>query len=112
MTDPILPADFAELRPFAANWSLATTAERTRKRHASDMREIRTFYDAAFPRAAAALQYLNSIPYDDKMDAADRNLMNLFLSLSEVATAVEWYRQPQVVDGYDPARITMPVELP
>jgi hypothetical protein len=33
-----------------------------------------------------------------------RRLFYLALSLAEVATAVELYKQPDVIDGFDPAR--------
>ncbi len=45
----VLPADFADLEPFAA-FALETEAERYAKRLASSMDELQAFYDAAFPR--------------------------------------------------------------
>jgi hypothetical protein len=30
--------------------------------------------------------------------------MNLALALAEVAPAIEFYKQPAVIDGYDPTR--------
>ncbi|NQV94474.1 MAG: hypothetical protein HQ482_04985 [Sphingomonadales bacterium] len=112
MTTKILPHGFEDLSPFAARWALGTTAERARERHNSSMDEIRAFYDAVFPKSSTALEYLNKVPYDGAMNVADRNLMNLYLSLAEITTAVEWYGQPAVVDGYEPSLVRMPVELP
>lgn len=112
MTTPVLPHGFEDLLPFAARWSLGTTAERSQERHRSSMDDIRAFYDAMMPKAATALTYLDKVPYDGTMSAADRNLMNLYLSLAELTTAVEWYGQPSVIDGYDPSLVRMPVELP
>lgn len=112
MTTKILPHGFEDLAPFAGAWSLATTAQRTHKRHRSSMEEIKSFYDAVFPKAEAALSYLNDVPYDSDMSAEDRNLMNLYLSLAEITTAVEWYGQPAVIDGYENSLVRMPVELP
>lgn len=112
MSEVRLPRGFETLAPFVKDWALATTASRTRKRHSSSMEEIRAFYDAVFPKAEAALRHLNTVPYAEDMDPADRTLMQLYLSLAEVATAVEWYNQPEVVDGYEPSAIKMPVELP
>ena len=54
----VLPAEFAELELFA-EWSLATERERYAKRLASTMDEMQAFYDAAFPRLADALMYLD-----------------------------------------------------
>lgn len=112
MNSKILPHGFEHLVPFADRWSLATTADRTLERHKSGMEEIQAFYDAAFPLASTALTYLNNVPYNEAMSAADRNLMNLYMSFAEITTAVEWYGQPEVVDGYEPSKVRMPVELP
>lgn len=112
MTSQILPHGFDDLVTFADRWSLGTTNERRRVRHSSSMDEIRAFYDAALPKASIALKYLDEVPNDDAMSEADRNLMNLFLSFAEITTAVEWYGQPDVVDGYEPLQVRMPVELP
>ncbi len=57
---PTLPAEFADLEPFA-DWSLATEAERYAKRLSSTMDELQAFYDAAFPRLEEAAAYLDTI---------------------------------------------------
>jgi hypothetical protein len=46
------------------------------------------------------------------MNAANRNLLNLCLSIAEIAPAVEWYGQPQVIDGYAGSVLTLTSELP
>ena len=46
---PTLPAEFADLEPFA-DWALRAERERYAKRLASTMDELQAFYDAAFPR--------------------------------------------------------------
>ena len=45
---PILPADFADLEPFA-DWALATEPERYAKRLSSSQAELEAFYNAGMP---------------------------------------------------------------
>ncbi len=112
MAEAALPPGYEDLAPFLESWALPSTAARAAKRSTSSMAEIQAFYDALAPRLEAALSHLDSIPYDDAMPPAARNLLALCLSLAEVTTAVEWYGQPLVIDGYDPAKIEMTAELP
>lgn len=112
MSEQLLPAGFEDLNFLVRDWALPTTAERRTKRRNSSQEELRSFYDRVFPRAKAALGHLNGVPYDGNLNDPDRNLLNLYLSLAEIVTAVEWYGQPAVVDGYDPVMVRMPVELP
>jgi hypothetical protein len=103
MADVILPTQFEDLARFA-DWALDSERARNRKRLASSMQEIRTFYDALLPRVDEALEYLNRFPLD-ALPAAERNLLNLTLSLAEVANAVELFKtQPGVIDGFDMER--------
>jgi hypothetical protein len=57
-------------------------------------------------RAHAIIAYLDRFPMDE-MPAREMRLMNLLLSLAEVANAVEIFRQPAVIDGYDSRRTIM-----
>ena len=56
-----LPAEFADLEPYAA-WVLPTEPERYARRLASSMAEMQVFYDAAFARLEDALAYLDKYP--------------------------------------------------
>ena len=94
---PILPADFADLEPFA-DWSLETEAERYAKRLASTMDEMQAFYDAALPRLEAALAHLDALPLDDLPADATR-LLWLCYSLVNASFPVEVWRQPRVPDS-------------
>jgi hypothetical protein len=98
-----LPDQFKELEPFLEAWALPTRAERHRKRLSSTMQEIQSFYDAILPRMEKIISCLNQYPLDAMPEEA-RNLYYLALSLAEVAPAVELFKQPAVVDGFDPAR--------
>ena len=102
MPERQLPESFVDLEPFMG-WSLATEGERQRKRLASTMAEIQAFYDAILPRMDAVIAYLDQFPLD-ALPADAQCLLHLTLSLAEVSTAVELFKQPSVPDGYDATR--------
>ncbi|MGH7962459.1 MAG: hypothetical protein ACRERD_11640 [Candidatus Binatia bacterium] len=103
MPKPVLPAPFADLESFIA-WALATEPERSSKRQSSAMTEIQAFYDALLARMEEIFLYLHQFPLAAMPGDAQR-LLHLTLSLAEVAPAVELFKQPSVVDGYDIARV-------
>ena len=107
MPDRILPEAFPDLEPLVA-WALPTEQERNHKRVNSSMTEINTFYETLLPRMDDVLAYLNQFSLD-ALPAEAQRLMYLTLSLAEVAPAVEFFHQPRVTDGYDPARF-IPVQ--
>lgn len=109
-TSGYLPEQFKDLEPFVSAWALARAEERHSKRLSSRMAEIEAFYQAMLPRMDAIIEYLNQFPADALPEEAKR-LFYLTLSLAEVAPAVELFRQPGVVDGFDPSRF-LPVEIP
>ena len=92
-----LPAEFADLEPYA-DWCLELEHERYTKRLASSMDEMQAFYDVCFPRAEAAIEYLDQFPLDELPDDA-RNLMRVLYSLISISFAVEAWRQPHVPDS-------------
>jgi hypothetical protein len=94
---PTLPTAFADLEPYAG-WALPTERERYAKRLASTMDELQAFYDVAFPRLDAALDYLDAFPYDALPDDATR-LLWLYAALTTVSFPVEVWRQPRVPDS-------------
>ena len=93
----ILPADFADLEPFAG-WSLETEAERYAKRLSSSMDELQAFYDGAFPRLEAIIDYLDQFDINALPENAQR-LLWLCYSLVNVSFPVEVWRQPRVPDS-------------
>ncbi|CAN5578095.1 hypothetical protein BH09PSE5_BH09PSE5_20410 [soil metagenome] len=97
-----LPDQFAQLMPFIG-WSLATETERNKRRNSSDMDDILAFAQAMLADVDAVVAHLDPIPLE-ALPPAEKRLMYMLLSLAEVAPAVEAYRQPGVIDGYDPAR--------
>jgi hypothetical protein len=93
----LLPADFADLEPFAGKWCRATEPERWNERMASSMEEMQSFYDAILPRVPDALAYCDRFALDDMPDDAVR-LLQLVYSFIIVSFAVELWHQPYVPD--------------
>jgi hypothetical protein len=92
-----LPAPFAELEPLVAEWALPTESERYRKRLTTPMDQIQAFYDAIFPRATEALDYLDKYALDNLPDEA-LNLLRLMYSLVCISIAVEAWGQGRIPD--------------
>ena len=102
--DTALPEKFDYLEKFLP-WALDSERERNRKRLGSSMDEIGEFYTALLADAEPILEYLNNFSLSD-MPQAEKNLLNLTLSLAEVANAVELFKtQPGGIDGFDPERV-------
>ena len=97
MAERRLPAEFSDLEPFVDDWCLDSEPERYAKRLASSMDQLQTFYDAVFPRAEAAMVYLEKFPLHELPDDALR-LLKLLYSLILVSFAVEIWRQPYIPD--------------
>ena len=97
MSERLLPEAFADLEPFAAEWCLATEPERWERRLATPFEELRSFYDACFPRAEAAIQHcdgfdLHALPADVE------RLLQMLHSLALVSYAIEVWDQPEPID--------------
>jgi hypothetical protein len=93
-----LPAEFAELEPFAETWCLATEPERYGQRLATAIDEMQAFYDAVVPRADEIMTYLDQFPLDSLPEDA-LNLLHLLYSMIQVSFPVEVWRQPRVPDS-------------
>jgi hypothetical protein len=98
-----LPEAFRDLERFVQVWALPTETQRNTQRHAVGMDAIVEFTDAMLPRVDAIVAWLNQFELASLRDDA-KTLMYVLLSFAEVAPAVEFYRQPAVIDGYDPRR--------
>ena len=92
-----LPAEFADLEPFA-DWAMPTEGARYDKRLASSMDELQAFYDAAFPRLEAATAYLDALDLQALPEDASR-LLWLCYSLVNASFPVEVWRQARVPDS-------------
>lgn len=94
----MLPKEFADLEPFAADWCIAAESDRYAKRLASSYRELRALYDAVTPRADAAMSYCDRYPLDS-LPADALNLVHLLYSWVTVTFAIECWSQPAVPDS-------------
>ncbi len=97
---PLLPAGFEDLAPFV-DWCGARERERVEKREASDMDEIRAFYDAVFPRLEAIVAHLDKLGLD-ALPAPSARLLAMSLSLVEVSNLVERYHRREAIRAVDP----------
>lgn len=93
----ILPAEFADLEPFA-DWAIHGERARYDKRVSSTMNALQAFYDAAFPRTEDALEYLEKFDVDELPEDGKR-LLWLYCALVTVSFPVEAWRQPRVPDS-------------
>lgn len=88
MTARHLPAEFADLSPFVADWALASEKERHRKLLSRSVAEMRPFYEAMVPRLPAIGAYLDRLPLDALSPEA-RTLFDLAVSFVETAHPVD-----------------------
>ena len=92
-----LPAPFADLEPYG-DWALRTEHERYAKRLSSSMDDLQAFYDAAFPRLEAMMDYLDGFELRALSEDATR-LLWLCYSLVNASFPVEVWRQPRVPES-------------
>ena len=83
-----LPAEFALLEPFTAQWAAPTTAERAKQRQQISEADRKTFFNTAKDHIERALTYLDTKKLGE-LDEQELCLMNLVLSFAHVALAEE-----------------------
>jgi hypothetical protein len=93
MTAQMLPDGFEALEPFVAHWALPTESQRIQQRFATSMEAITAYYELMIERIDDILDYLDTFDLD-AMPEPEQRLMNMALSLVEVANAVEVYGVP------------------
>jgi dsDNA-binding SOS-regulon protein len=86
------PAQFSDLERLS-DWALPTEQLRNSKRFAASLAQLQDVYDTLLSRADEAFTWLNQTPVE-ALDEQQRNLLNLFLTLAEVAFAIENYGEP------------------
>ena len=84
----LLPAAYAALEPFVADWALPTTAARAARRGSSTAAERQAFYDAVQPVAGEALAGIEARPLES-LSEAEKRLLDLLLTFAHVSLAVE-----------------------
>ena len=107
----VLPAGFQSLERFLPDWELPDAVSRVAKRQGSTLAEIREFYDAMLPLGEKALDYLRQFELGALPPEGER-LLELMLSLAEIAPAVEWYDGPVVRNGFPVGRIRYVRQIP
>ena len=88
---PRLPEGFAALEPLVDDWAIATSAARAARRDDSSAKEQEVFYRAAREFLDPALALLDAKPLA-KLDAKERRLLDLMMTLAHVSIAVEVQR--------------------
>jgi hypothetical protein len=98
MSTAVLPAAFAELEPWVADWAKPTRAERYAVRLSKAFPELIAFYDAVAVHAEAAIEHLNrgDLP---SLDDGDTRLLQLLYSFILVSYAVNIFDQPKIPDS-------------
>jgi hypothetical protein len=109
MAMAMLPAEFAEIEPYAEKWALATEGERWSTRLASSMDELIALYNAMFPHVEEAMAFCDKFPLKD-MPADAQNLLRMVYSFVLVSFPVELWGQQWVPDtkGAELNRISEP----
>jgi len=88
MSDARLPDGFDALEPFVPVWAVEGSANRADLRHLRSEEERAAFYKAGKDLLLPALDYLDRKPLHE-LDARERRLMDLMLSLGHVLLAIE-----------------------
>lgn len=97
----LLPEPFAELEYLVEEWAIEDGHQRYLKRVSSSMEQLRTFYDAIFPHAEAAVAFVDQFDYQQPLPPDATNLRNLLYSLITVSLAIELWKQPRVRHSAD-----------
>lgn len=98
-----LPEQFKALQDYVGLWALDSETERNIQRHRQSMESIIDFKNAMMAQIDEILEFVNRKPLTE-LDDVDSTLLQLLLSLAEIAPAVESYNQQAVVYGFDPRR--------
>lgn len=91
-----LPEAFKDLEQLVDEWAIEDGHQRYLKRVQSTMEEMKGFYNAVFPRAQEAIDYIDNFDYQLDLPNDAKNLRNLIYSLITVSLAVELWQQPRV----------------
>lgn len=105
-----LPQQFSDLQPLADEWVRPTQMKRLEKRLSSDYSELKAFYHEIEPRMQEIVDYLAKVSLAS-MSEEDRALLDLSFAIAMVSPAVEFFKQPAVVCGFD-ARKFLPTHEP
>ena len=103
MTNTTVPEQFQDLASLLGDWAFAREAERNAVRRNSSMAELEAYYAQMLPRMEEIMAYLSDFP-GAGMAPEVENLCRLAQMFIEVASAVEFYREPDLPDGFSADR--------
>jgi hypothetical protein len=87
---PVLPAQFAELAPWVAEWSIRTEKARAEKRVGTPIAVLRDFHAALLPRLEEMFQYFNTLPNDPAaLSPPDARLYGLAQMVLEASAPID-----------------------
>ena len=109
MSQTVLPQGFEALEP-VLDWNLASFDARRDRRAGSTMGELDEFYNTMLPQMDAVLEHLTRVEMSDDMDPGSAALLNLSMSLCEIAPAVEQFFEPTISYGYPVHRFSQGVQ--
>jgi hypothetical protein len=104
-----LPAQFKELEPWIAEWSIPDEAGRFQKRVSTPTRELDRFVGAVFPRIDEIIGFLNAIPTadPDTLKPDERRLFDLALTCMEAAIPSDLgWEENDIEDAWPAQRLT------
>jgi hypothetical protein len=99
MTSQAVPPALRELFALAGEWALATERARREKRATSTMAEIESYYASLRPHMPAIASFLDQCSVQVP-EPEQRTLSQLAFMFLETAVAVEFYRQPELPNGF------------
>lgn len=107
MTEEALPAPFANLAPYVAEWSLAMERDRAVKRVSTDIAKLRAFHDVLAPHMRAIIDYLNTLPNDpDALPGPQKRLFDLARMVMEASAPIDLgWSSPDIEDVFPMDRI-------
>ncbi len=106
----ILPLQFSDLEPFAHKWAVEPLSRRQQTRLASTLEELKEFYNAIMAHGDDAIVYLNSFDLD-RMPREAKSMLNLMLSLMEVAHSVELWKRVDQPDAFPFERVKLVLDV-
>jgi len=104
-----LPEGFEDLSCFVKKWAVEPLSKRQKARVESSLQELREFYDTMLPKADKAIAYLNQLDLN-KLSSDAKNLMNLMLSLMEVAHSIELWKSVDQPDAFPMDRLELIID--
>lgn len=104
-----LPEGFEALSHFVTKWAVEPLSKRQKARVESSLQELREFYETMLPKADEAIAYLNQFNLN-KLSADAKNLMNLMLSLMEVAHSIELWKSVDQPDAFPMNRLELIID--